>query len=168
MVNQINVHAVPDELTTAGFMQVKEANQDINLRFLMAPDFRGKLVSVSWNLFGDDNVTTIEGDNEADAEQWSYFTQVGERPEIDVPSTWLNTLGLSGTIRLRIKFEFDTFRQNPACYAYLYIKEPYGDLNPPYAVPRDGSSSSSSSDGSCCCDNTDCEDIDDETDDSLV
>lgn len=166
MVTQIDIHAVPDELTTAGFMKVKEAHQDIKLRFLMAPDFRGKLVSVSWNLFNDDKVTTIEGDNEADAEQWAYFTQVGARPEIDVPSTWLDTLGLSGTVRLRIKFEFDTFRQNPTWYAYLYIKEPYGDLNPPYEVPKSGSSSSSDDGG--CCDNTDCEDIDDETDDSLV
>lgn len=166
MVNQINVHAVPDELTTAGFMKVKEANQDIILRFLMAPDFRGKLVSVSWNLFNDDKVTTIEGDNESDAEQWSYFNQVGERPEIDVPSTWLKTLGLSGTIRLRIKFEFDTFRQNPDWYAYLYIKDSYGDLEPPYAVPNDSSSIGSSNGSSCC--NNDCADIDDETDDSLV
>ena len=119
-----------------------------------------------WNLFNDDKVTTIEGDNEADSEQWSYFTQVGERPEIDVPVTWLKTLGLSGTLRLRIKFEFDTFRQNPAWYAYLYIKESYGDLEPPYAVLSTGSNSSSSKGGSCC--NTDCDDIDDETDDSLV
>ena len=163
MVNQIDIHAVPDELTTAGFMRIKEASQDINLRFKMAPDFRGKLVSVSWNLFNSDEVTTISKDKESDAEQWSYFTQVGERPEIDVPSTWIDTLKLSGTIRLRIKFEFDTFRQNPSWYAYLYVKDAYGDLNPPYKVPKDGSSS----DGSCC-DDSDCADIDDETDDSLV
>lgn len=168
MVNQIDIHAVPDELTTAGFMRIKEANQDINLRFLMDPDFRGKLSSVSWNLFNDDKITTIEGDNEADAEQWSYFKQVGERPEIDVPSTWIDTLGLTGTIRLRIKFEFETFRQNPSWYAYIYIKQPYGDLNPPYQVPKTGSSGSDTSDDSCCCDDTDCPEIDDETDDSLV
>lgn len=130
MVNQIDIFAVPDELTTNGFMKIKEWNQDITLRFLMDPDFRGKLVSVTWNTPNNEETVITSQD-----ESWSYFQQVGERPEIDVLSSWLDTLGLKGTVQLRVKFEFDTFRQNPSWYAYLYIKEPYGDLNPPYKVP---------------------------------
>lgn len=131
MVNQIDIYATPDEMTTNGFMKIKEWGQEINLRFLMDPEFRGKLTAVVWNT-PDNKKKRIT----ADDEEWSYFSQVGERPEIDVPSTWLDTLGLSGTVQLRIKFEFDTFRHDPSWYAYLYIKEPYGDLNPPYKAPK--------------------------------
>ena len=134
MVNQIDVKAVPDELTTVGCMKIKELGQEIDLRFLMDPDFRGKLISVTWNVQNSDEKTVITADN---AEQWAYFKQVGSRPEIVVNSTWIGTLGLTKKVTvLRIKFEFDTFRFNPVWYAYLYLKEPYGDLNPPYAVPK--------------------------------
>ncbi len=134
MVNQIDIKAVPDELTTVGCMKIKELGQEIDLRFLMDPDFRGKLISVTWNVQNSDEKTVITADN---AEQWAYFRQVGSRPEIVVNSTWIGTLGLTKKVTvLRIKFEFDTFRFNPVWYAYLYLKEPYGDLNPPYAVPK--------------------------------
>ena len=134
MVTQINVKTVPEELTTNGCMKIKEINQDIILHFYMDPDFRGKLKSISWNTQDNDKTGTITSE---DTEQWSLFSQVGERPEIDVPSTWIGTLGLSGTVLLRIKFEFDTFRFNPTWYGYLYLKKPYGDLNPPYKVPKE-------------------------------
>lgn len=129
MVNQIDIQTVPDELTTNGFMKIKEWGQNIILRFLMEPDFRGKLTAVVWNTPNNVKTRIVPGDS-----SWVYFKQIGERPEIEVPSEWLQTLELSGTVQLRIKFEFDTFRQNPSWYAYLYLKEPYGDLNPPYQV----------------------------------
>lgn len=134
MVNQIDIKAVPDELTTVGCMRIKEIGQEIDLRFLMDPDFRGKLISVTWNVQNSDDKTVITAD---DTEQWAYFKQVGSRPEIVVNSTWIGTLGLTKKVTvLRIKFEFDTFRFNPVWYAYLYLKQPYGDLNPPYKVPK--------------------------------
>ena len=84
-----------------------------------------------------------------------------------MPSTWLDSLGLEGTVRLRIMFSFDTFRQNPDWYAYLYLKTVNGDADAPYLL---GSSKKGGSDDGCCDDCCCCQEDneEDETDDSLV
>lgn len=172
MVTQIDIRTNPNEFTTNGFMKIKEWGHDINLRFLMPSDFRGRLVKVTWNV--EDNVKheIAEGD-----ETWDLFQQVGERPEVVVPSTWLDSLGLSGTVRLRVMFSFDTFRQNPDWYAYLYLKTINGDPNAPYILGSNKSGSGGGCNSNCCencqcdnCDGTCCQvsDEGDETDDSLV
>jgi len=163
MVNQIDIRTNPNEFTTCGFMKIKEWGHDIDLRFLMPEDFRGRLTKITWNTEDAEPHVITEED-----ESWSLFVQVGKRPEIIVPSTWLDSLGLSGTVRLRVMFSFDTFRQNPDWYAYLYLKTINGDPNAPYLH------GSSKKDGGCCCDeckdceNCCCKDDGDETDDSLV
>lgn len=158
MRNQIDILTNPNEFTTCGFMKIKEWGHDIDLRFLMPHDFRGKLEKITWNV--EDNEQHVIT---PDDEDWVLFQQVGERPEIVVPSTWLDTLDLSGTVRFRIMFSFDTFRQNPDWYAYIYLKTINGDTNAPYLA---GSTASKGDcDSGCCCEPTD---IDDETDDSLV
>lgn len=162
MRNQIDIRTNPNEFTTRGFMKIKEWGHHIDLRFLMAKDFRGRLVKVTWNV--EDNV---KHEITAEDESWSNFVQVGERPEIVVSSTWLDTLELSGTVRLRIMFSFDTFRQNPDWYAYLYLKTINGDANAAYLSNSTVNQGNSDTSGKCCCccDNKDDED---ETDDSLV
>lgn len=132
MVNQINVQANPNEETTMGFLRIKEWGHEINLRFLMNPDFRGKLKKITWNVIGQDKHTITESDTD-----WGLFQQVGERPEIVVSSAWLDTLGLSGTVRFQIMFSFETFRQNPDWYAYLYLKAPQGDPDAPYIIKKE-------------------------------
>lgn len=166
MINQIDIRTNPNEFTTCGFMKIKEWGHDIALRFLMPEDFRGRLVKVTWNTEdAEPHIITAED------EDWSLFQQVGKRPEVIVPSTWLDSLGLSGTVRLRVMFSFDTFRQNPDWYAYLYIKTINGDPNAPYLH---GSSKKGSGECPCCdncegCENCCCKDENaDETDDSLV
>lgn len=165
MVNQINIITNPNEFTTDGYMRIKEWGHDIDLRFLMPKDFRGRLVKVTWNIEDNEKYVITSED-----ETWSSFEQVGERPEVIVHSSWLDSLGLSGTVRMRIMFSFDTFRQNPDWYAYLYLKTINGDSNAPYLLNSTAKPGGKSCDcGDCCCDccehkNTD----EDETDDSLV
>jgi hypothetical protein len=170
MRNQIDILTNPAEFTTCGFMKIKEWGHDIDLRFLMPKNFRGRLTKVTWNV--EDNEKHVI---DKDSESWELFQQVGERPEIVVPSTWLDSLELEGTVRLRIMFSFDTFRQNPDWYAYLYLKTINGDADAPYLL---GSSKKGS--GKKCCENCQCDSCDgcesccqvgkdgDETDDSLV
>lgn len=172
MVNQIDIRTNPNEFTTLGFMKIKEWGHDIDLRFLMPKDFRGRLTKVTWNVEDNEKHVITSED-----ESWELFQQVGERPEIIVPSAWLDSLELSGTVRMRIMFSFDTFRQNPDWYAYLYLKTVNGDPNAAYLAgstvrPSGGPGGGccpDGCDGDCCCcccknQNTD----DDETDDSLV
>lgn len=133
MTTEFFIKAVPTEESTQGYMKIKEWGQNINLHFMMADDFRGRLSAVTWNL-----PNNVKHKITADMEEWRLFTQVGERPEIVVPSTWFDSMKLPKTAQLRIKFEFETFRYNPVWYAYLYIKQAYGDQNPPYKVPKEG------------------------------
>lgn len=134
MVTDFYIDAVPTEESTQGYMKIKEFGQLIDLHFMMDKDFRGKLKAITWNL--PDNVKhTITAEQ---PEEWARFKQVGERPEIVVSSAWLDSMKLPKTAQLRIKFEFDTFRFNPVWYAYLYVKQAYGDLQPPYKVPKEG------------------------------
>lgn len=167
MVNQINILTNPNEFTTNGFMKIKEWGHDINLRFLMPREFRGKLTKITWNTEDNEKHSITSED-----ESWSLFQQVGERPEVIVPSTWLDSLGLSGTVRLRIMFSFDTFRQNPDWYAYLYLKTINGDANAAYlagSTVRPGGSKGGDGSGCCDCENCPCNNPDvDETDDSLL
>lgn len=172
MVNQIDIKTNPNEFTTLGFMKIKEWGHDIDLRFLMPKDFRGKLVKITWNVEDNDKHIITSED-----EDWTLFQQVGERPEIVVPSTWLDSLELEGTVRLRIMFSFDTFRQNPDWYAYLYLKTVNGDLDAPYLAgsTKKGGGCGKKKCCNCQCDTCDCcddccqvSDDDDETDDSLV
>lgn len=157
MVTQIIVRTDPNEFTTNGYLKVKEWGHDIKLRFLMAEDFRGKLVSVQWNVEdGEKHVVT------ADDEAWSQFEQVGERPEVIVPFSWIESLGLEGTVRLRIMFRFETFRQNPDWFAFMYLMNMEGDKNAPYYLTSD---KKPGSDTDCCCND---DEEEDETDDSLV
>lgn len=131
MTTEFFIKAVPTEESPQGYMKIKEYGQNINMHFMMADDFRGTLKAVTWNL--PDNVQhriTVED------EDWQLFKQVGERPEIVVPSTWFESMKLPKTAQLRIKFEFDTFRYNPVWYAYLYMKQAYGDQDPPYKAPK--------------------------------
>lgn len=134
MTTEFYIKTVPTEESPQGYMKVKEYGQNINMHFMMSDDFRGKLSAVTWNL--PDNVKhkiTAE-----QPEEWQRFKQVGERPEIVVDSTWFDSMKLPKTARLRIKFEFDTFRYNPVWYAFLYLKQAYGDQHPPYKIPREG------------------------------
>ena len=108
MRNQIDILTNPAEFTTCGFMKIKEWGHDIDLRFLMPKNFRGRLTKVTWNV--EDNEKHVI---DKDSESWELFQQVGERPEIVVPSTWLDSLELEGTVRLRIMFSFDTFSAEP-------------------------------------------------------
>lgn len=133
MTTEFFIKTVPTEESTQGCLKIKEWGQNINLHFMMDDDFRGKLSAVTWNL-----PNNVKHKITADMEEWRLFTQVGERPEIVVPSTWFDSMKLPKTAQLRIKFEFETFRYNPVWYAYLYIKQAYGDQNPPYKVPKDG------------------------------
>lgn len=131
MTTEFFIKAVPTEESPQGYMKIKEYGQNINMHFMMADDFRGTLKAVTWNL--PDNVQhkiTVED------EDWQLFKQVGERPEIIVDSSWFDTMKLPKTAQLRIKFEFDTFRFNPVWYAYLYMKQAYGDQDPPYKAPK--------------------------------
>lgn len=160
MRNQIDILTNPAEFTTCGFMKIKEWGHDIDLRFLMPKNFRGRLTKVTWNV--EDNEKHVI---DKDSESWELFQQVGERPEIVVPSTWLDSLELEGTVRLRIMFSFDTFRQNPDWYAYLYLKTVNGDADAPYLL---GSSKNGSSGNGCCEKCCQEDDDEDETDDSLV
>lgn len=169
MVNQIDIRTNPNEFTTCGFMKIKEWGHDIDLRFLMPRDFRGRLNKITWNVEDNEKHIIKEGDD-----SWTLFQQVGERPEIVVPSTWLDSLGLEGTVRLRVMFSFDTFRQNPDWYATLYLKDAYGDVNAAYlsGSGKKGSSGGCDCDCDCCscdsCENCCGKDEGDETDDSLV
>lgn len=123
MLKTVMVPMTPKEITTDGYLKIKEWDQPVIFRFCPDTDFRGTLKSVEWNV--EDNVKhrIRNGDKEFD-----YFSQVGERPEIEVSSDWIDSLGLEGTTLLRIRFEFDTFRMEPVWYAFLYIKRAYGDI----------------------------------------
>lgn len=124
------VNLIPYPTTTQGFMIVHEYKQPVIFRFLPNPNFRGKLVSVEWNI--QDNVKhTITSDDEV----FSLFEQVGERPEIRVSSSFFDTLDLPATANLRIKFHFDTFRAESSWYGFLYIKRTYGDMEEESKVP---------------------------------
>lgn len=124
------IKMTPQAITTEGYMVLKESTAEVNLRFQADPAFRGTLTRVVWNM--EDGVE--HAINATDAE-FANFAQVGERPEIDVPSTWLDSLNLPSVARLCIRFEFDTFRHEPVWYAYLYIKGVYGENNPDVDVP---------------------------------
>lgn len=171
MVNQIDVRTNPNEFTTCGFMKIKEWGHDIDLRFLMPKDFRGRLTKVTWNVEDNEKHIITEED-----EYWSLFQQVGERPEIIVPSTWLDKLELSGTVRLRIMFSFDTFRQNPDWYAYLYLKTINGDPNAAYLAGSTvkpgcrpgGECCTDVCAGDCCCGKNQNTDEDESADAGLV
>jgi hypothetical protein len=144
------VKMTPQEETSNGGMLIKEWGQPMDLHFLQVDDFRGTLISVEWN--GPDNVkhTITPAD-----EDFALFQQVGERPEIVVPSSWFESLGLSGTFVLRLRFQFQTFRQEPVWYAYLYFKNACGDPDPAYKVPSSTvhSGCSGCGTGSCPCQN---------------
>jgi hypothetical protein len=119
------------EGSSGGLLQIKEWGQSIDFSFTQEKDFRGTLIAVEWN--GPDNVKhRLTAEDEA----FALFSQVGERPEIRVPSSWFASLGLSGTFVMRLKFEFQTFRQEPSWYAHLYFKDAYGDQNAPYKVSQ--------------------------------
>lgn len=124
------IKMTPQPITTEGYMVLNESTAEVNLRFQADPAFRGTLTKVIWNM--EDGVE--HAINATDAE-FANFAQVGERPEIDVSSSWLATLDLPDVTRLRIRFEFDTFRHEPIWYAYLYIKGVYGENNPDADVP---------------------------------
>ena len=135
MTTEFFIKAVPTEESTQGYMKVKEYGQNINMHFMMAEDFRGKLKAVTWNL---PNNVKHRISAEDDPEQWKLFRQVGERPEIVVDSSWFDTMKLPKTAQLRIRFDFDTFRYNSSWYAFLYLKQAYGDQKPPYKIPKEG------------------------------
>lgn len=129
------VNLTPQETTTQGFLRIKEWNEPVVFRFLPNPDFRGKLYSVEWNL--QDNVKhTIT----AEDEEFSLFQQVGERPEIRIPSSFFDNLELPSTALLRIRFQFDTFRAESVWYGFLYLKRTYGDMeedtDAAYKIPK--------------------------------
>lgn len=141
MIKTTIVKMTPNEITTEGYLKLKEEGQPMELRFLADPDFRGRLTSVTWNL--PDNVkhelTAAETENFTE-----LFKQVGERPEIDVSTDWIDSLELPNSALLQLRFEFETFRMEPVWYAYLYIKTPFGDAQTdsdvPYKVPKPTSS----------------------------
>ena len=145
------VNLTPQETTTQGFLRVKEWSEPVTFRFLPNPDFRGKLYSVEWNL--QDNVKhTIT----AEAEDFSLFEQVGERPEIRIPSSFFDKLKLPPTALLRIRFQFDTFRAESVWYGFLYLKKTYGDMetgtDAAYKIPKPKTDSQGCC-CSCCCSN---------------
>lgn len=170
MRNQIDIYTTSEEFESRGFMRIKEWGHDTILRFLMPREFRGKLIKVTWQVDNGERHVI-----DSSSESWNLFSQTGERPEITVPSVWLNTLGESGTTKLRLMFSFDTFRQNPDWFAYLYVKTSNGDPDAPYFIGKGDGSGSGNGGGHC--DNCTCENCDgccqndpdaDETDDSLV
>lgn len=145
MEKTVIVNMTPNEQTSDGFLKIKEWGQPMLFRFLADPDFRGTLKSVEWNL--PDNIKhTITTEDE----DFSLFHQVGERPEINVSSSWIESLDLKPTALLRLRFEFETFRQEPVWYAHLYIKEPYGDKEAAYLLDKKSSSECSCSCGGTC------------------
>ena len=89
MVKTTIVQMTPTEQTSDGLLKIKEWKQPMIFRFLPHKDFRGTLKSVEWNL--KDNVKHCLTDKDEDFE---LFEQVGERPEINVSSSWLEGLGL--------------------------------------------------------------------------
>lgn len=122
MVNTTIVKMTPLETTTEGYMKIKEHGQDMTLLFQARDDFRGKLSTITWSLpDGVEHTITPEDDD------FAFFGQVGERPEIAVSNAWLTGLELPAIAQVRIKFTFDTFRMEPVWYAYLYIMTTYGD-----------------------------------------
>lgn len=124
MIKTTIVNMTSQEITTEGYLKLKEQGEPMLLRFLPDPNFRGKLLSVTWTL--PDNVqTTLTRENTANFDE--LFTQVGERPEIVVSTDWIDSLQLAYPALFSLKFEFETFRLEPVWYAYLYIKSPYGD-----------------------------------------
>ena len=170
MRDQIDILTTSEEFESRGYMRIKEWGHDTILRFLMPEDFRGKLTKVTWQIDNGDKHVINAG-----CEEWGLFSQTGERPEITVPSTWLNTLGESGTTKLRIMFSFSTFRQNPDWFAYLYVKTANGDPDAPYVIGSNKGGSGSGTGKGCenctceSCEGCSCCDPDaDETDDSLV
>lgn len=143
------VNMIPEETTTSGFLKIKEWDQPIMFRFLPREDFRGKLKSIEWNC--QDNV---KHRITAEDEEFKLFRQIGERPEVKVPSSFFESLDLPETAFIRIRMEFDTFRMEPVWYAYLVLKNAYGDRqkdsDAAYKIPRKGS-------GLGCEDCCDCE-----------
>lgn len=116
------VELTPCDVSTEGYLNIREWDEDITFRFLPHESFRGRLKAVEWNT--QDNVkhrTTIDDED-------FPFEQVGERPEIRCPSSYFKALKLPQTVILRIKFEFETFRAEPNWYAFLYFKNTYGDM----------------------------------------
>ena len=79
MIKTTIIRTTPNELTTEGYMKVKEYDEPMTFRFVMDKDFRGKLKSVTWNI--SDNVDHVITPESAEFER---FRQVGERPEIEV------------------------------------------------------------------------------------
>lgn len=70
MRNQIDILTNPAEFTTCGFMKIKEWGHDIDLRFLMPKNFRGRLTKVTWNV--EDNEKHVI---DKDSESWELFHQ---------------------------------------------------------------------------------------------
>lgn len=122
MIRTNIVNMTPNEISTDGYLKVKEINQPMIFRFVADENFRGTLSEVAWNL-DDDVIHTITPEDE----DFSEFVQVGERPQVCVNSSWLFKLGIKAGSLVRIKFSFDTFRMEPYWYAYLYITSVYGD-----------------------------------------
>lgn len=135
MIKSTIIPMTPNEITTDGFLRIREAGQPMTLKFQPAPDFRGKLIQVEWNL-PDDVVHVINANDEA----FKLFQQVGERPEIEVSANWLESLEIPKNALIRIKFRFETFRREPVWYAHLCIQSIYGDMaedaDSPYLVKK--------------------------------
>lgn len=124
MIKTTIVKMTPQETTTEGYLKIKEWGQPMLFKFQQDPDFRGKLSSVEWNTDnGEKHRLTAED------EDFALFSQVGERPEVEVPSSWFEGLGLGEAVLLRLRFEFETFRMEPVWYGYLYLKTQYGDMD---------------------------------------
>lgn len=122
MVKTTIVPMTPNETSTDGFLRLRETGQPAVLKFQPDPDFRGTLISVEWNL-PDGVIHRIEPIDD----EFAQFNQVGQRPEIEVSTEWIESLGLPVNAFIRIRFEFHTFRREPVWYAYLYFRSAYGD-----------------------------------------
>lgn len=129
------VNLTTSSVSTDGYLNVREWGQPMLLRFLPHPDFRGKLISVEWNT--QDNVKHRITEED---EEFALFTQIGERPEINCPSSFFDDKGLPSTALVRIRFEFNTFRAERVWYGYLYLRKTYGDMqadtDAAYKIPR--------------------------------
>lgn len=137
MIKTTIVHMTPYEITTSGYLKVTEWGENIIFKFQPDPDFRGKLSAIEWNV--NDNVKhRISSEDD----EFSLFRQVGERPEIEIDSSWLKTLDIPISVSsvLRIKMEFETFRHEPHWYAFLNLVVAQGDMvhdsKAAYKIPK--------------------------------
>lgn len=153
----VAVELTPCDVSTQGYLNIREWDEKVVLRFLPHECFRGKLIAVEWNI--QDNVKHRLTPEDED---FHLFEQVGERPEIRCPMSFFRDLKLPQTVLLRIKFEFDTFRAEPNWFGFLYFKNTYGDMeadsDAAYKIPRPKSGGCCPCDCDCCPEESDCED----------